>query len=241
MDLKFPHHECEIAQGKACNGHAPVRYWMHGNMLTLNGKKMAKSTGNSINPYELVSGENDFMEKGFPPSVVRFFMMQAHYRSTLDFTSDALLAAEKGYDRLMEAYAQLDRLTAGPSSSVQVSELIEKCYAAMNDDFNTPILIAHLFDAVKFINSCLAGSATISAEDLHILHSEMKAFVEDVLGLEGQKEQGHDKLSPVMDLVLELRQEARERKDWPTSDKIRDGLSAAGITVKDGKEGTTWS
>lgn len=241
MDLKFPHHECEIAQGTACNGHAPVRYWMHGNMLTLNGKKMAKSTGNSINPWELFSGENDFMEKGFSPSVVRFFMMQAHYRSTLDFTSDALLAAEKGFERLMEAYGQLDKLQAGSSSSLSVAELIDRCYAAMNDDFNTPILIAHLFDAVKFINSCLAGTATISEAELKMLRTAMRGFVEDILGLEIQQEQGSDKLRPVMDLVLDLRQEARERKDWTTSDKIRDGLSAAGITVKDGKEGTSWS
>lgn len=241
MDLKFPHHECEIAQGTASNGVSPVRYWMHGNMLTLNGKKMSKSTGNSILPHELFSGENDFMEKPFDPMVVRFFMMQAHYRSTLDFTSEALAAAEKGYERLMEAMKVLDGLKTGGSSSQNVQEIVDGFYAAMSDDFNAPILVANLFEAVKYINSVNDGKLQITAEDLALLKGEMEAFVYDVLGLQSTGSGGDDKLNPVMDLVLDLRQEARANKDWGTSDKIRDGLAAAGITVKDGKEGTSWS
>lgn len=241
MDLKFPHHECEIAQGTACAGRNPVRYWMHGNMLTLNGKKMSKSTGNSILPDELFSGNNDFMEKAFDANVVRFFMMQAHYRSTLDFTSEALVAAEKGFDRLMEAMNRMDEIQAQTSSSIDVPALVEQFYAAMNDDFNAPILVANLFEAVKLINGALHGSANISKEDLALLKTEMRAFVEDVLGLTRIGKAADDKLSPVMDLVLDLRQEARDRKDWGTSDKIREALSAAGIVVKDAKDGTTWS
>ncbi|MGB0915055.1 MAG: DALR domain-containing protein, partial [Crocinitomicaceae bacterium] len=241
MDLKFPHHECEIAQGTASNGKTPVQYWMHGNMLTLNGKKMSKSTGNSILPHELFSGENNFMEKPFDPMVVRFFMMQAHYRSTLDFTSEALAAAEKGYIRLSEAMTTLQNLKPSGESSVDVTEMINSFYNAMNDDFNAPILVANLFEAVKYINSVNDGKATISKSDLTSLKSEMNAFVENVLGLEQSVAGGEDKLSPVMDLVLDLRQEARANKDWTTSDKIRDGLANAGITVKDAKEGTTWN
>ena len=241
MDLKFPHHECEIAQGTASNGKAPVRYWMHGNMLTLNGKKMSKSTGNSVLPDELFSGENDLLEKGYDPMTVRFFMMQAHYRSTLDFTSDALSAAEKGYTRLVEAMEVLENLKGSNESSQNVGELISKFYQAMDDDFNTPILVAHIFDAVKFINSVNDGKATISSEDLTTLQTEMKGFVVDVLGLKQSTSQGETRLKPVMDLVLDLRSEARSTKDWGTSDKIRDGLAAAGIVVKDGKEGTSWN
>lgn len=241
MDLKFPHHECEIAQGTACTGVAPVNYWMHGNMLTLNGKKMSKSTGNSLLPHELFSGENELLEKAFEPMVVRFFMMQAHYRSTLDFTSEALIAAEKGYNRLMEAIALLDKLKTGSQSSIDVKALVDSFYAAMNDDFNAPILVANLFEAAKFINSVNDGNATITPTDLELLSKEIHGFVEEVLGIAAQSVAGESRLAPVMDLVLDLRQEARANKDWGTSDKIRDGLAAAGITVKDAKEGTSWS
>ncbi len=241
MDLKFPHHECEIAQGTISNGVAPVNYWMHGNMLTLNGQKMSKSTGNSILPGELFSGDNTFMEKAFDPMVVRFFMMQAHYRSPLDFTSDALLAAEKGYERLTEAMKTLESLIGSNESTVDIGALIEQCYAAMNDDFNAPILVAQLFEAVKVINAVRDGSQSLTKADIALLQTEMNAFVVDVLGLKAAKQGGDDKLAPVMDLVLELRQQARENKDWGTSDKIRDGLAAAGITVKDSKEGSTWN
>lgn len=241
MDLKFPHHECEIAQGTASSGKSPVNYWMHGNMLTLNGKKMSKSTGNSLLPHELFSGENELLEKAYSPMVVRFFMMQAHYGSTLDFTSDALNAAEKGYDRLMDAIGKLDNLTPAKESSVDVNALIDNFYAAMNDDFNAPILVANLFEAVKYINTVNDGNGSISADDLKSLQTEMHAFVEDVLGLAPASGEGETRLAPVMDLILDLRQQARANKDWPTSDKIRDGLAAAGITVKDAKEGTSWN
>lgn len=241
MDLKFPHHECEIAQGTASCGHAPVKYWMHGNMLTLNGKKMSKSTGNSLLPVELFSGENDLLDKAYDPMVVRFFMMQAHYGSTLDFTSEALSAAEKGYQRLMEAMKALTSIESGGESSVDVSKLVSSFYEAMNDDFNAPILVANLFEATKYINSIKDKKATISASDLSLLKKEMEAFVFNVLGLQNTSSSDSSRLEPVMDLVLELRQEAREKKDWGTSDKIRDGLAAAGIVVKDSKEGTSWS
>ena len=240
MDLKFPHHECEIAQGTSANGVSPVSYWMHGNMLTLNGKKMSKSTGNSILPEELFTGENDFMEKAFDPMVVRFFMMQAHYRSTLDFTSEALLAAEKGFNKLMDALSSLSKLEVKKESSIDVQALINSFYTAMNDDFNAPILVANLFEAVKFINSVKDNKATISQEDLALLQKEMNGFIVDVLGISPMQVSGDDKLTPVMDLVLDLRQEARTNKDWTTSDKIRDGLAAAGIVVKDSKEGSSW-
>ena len=241
MDLKFPHHECEIAQGTSANGQSPVRYWMHGNMLTLNGKKMSKSTGNSILPEELFSGDNDFMEKSFDPMVVRFFMMQAHYRSTLDFTSEALIAAEKGFNKLMEALSTIEKLKASDSSSIDVDSLIESFFSAMNDDFNAPILVANLFEAVKFVNSVKDGKATITKSDLENLTKAMNNFIVDVLGISAQQSSTDDKLSPVMDLVLDLRHEARTNKDWGTSDKIRDGLAAAGIVVKDEKEGTSWN
>jgi cysteinyl-tRNA synthetase len=210
-------------------------------MLTLNGQKMSKSTGNSILPHELFSGENTVMQKSFDPMVVRFFMMQAHYRSTLDFTSDAISAAEKGYLRLTEAMKTLEILKSSSASSVNVEELVESFYSAMNDDFNAPILVANLFESVKFINSVHDGKATITAADQQLLQLEMSAFVVDVLGLAQSTSGDEDKLSPVMDLVLDLRQEARANKDWTTSDKIRDGLANAGITVKDAKDGTTWN
>lgn len=241
MDLKFPHHECEIAQGCASTGKPPVNYWMHGNMLTMNGRKMSKSTGNTVLPKEMFSGENDQLDKAYDPMVVRFFTTQAHYRSTLDFTSEALSAAEKGFERLMDAIEALHSLPVSDASSVSVTEMIDGFYAAMNDDFNAPILVANLFETVKFINSVKDGKATISAGDLKALTKEIKSFVFDVLGLKPAVKVTDSKLAPVMDLVLDLRQQARSNKDWATSDQIRDGLAAAGIVVKDTKEGTTWN
>ena len=241
MDLKFPHHECEIAQGTASSGKSPVKYWMHGNMLTLNGKKMSKSTGNSLLPEELFTGNNELLDKAYSPMVVRFFMMQAHYRSTLDFTSEALSAAEKGYSRLMEAVGLLDKIEGGEKSDVDVNEIVSSFYQAMNDDFNAPILVANLFEASKLINSVNDGKLSISNSDLILLRKEMKAFVYDVIGLQTSSGDETTRLNPVMDLILDLRHDARDKKDWGTSDKIRDGLAAAGITVKDSKDGTTWN
>lgn len=243
MDLKFPHHECEIAQSEAFCSKTPVNYWMHANMLTLNGQKMAKSTGNNILPNEIFSGENTVLAKPFSPTVTKFFMYQAHYRSILDFSSDALEAAEKGYNRLMEAVNQLDKLPTGNKTSMNISVWKQSCYDAMNDDFNSPILIAHLFEAAKFINSVKDGKSSITTEDLNTLKTTLHAFVFDVLGLqeEAAGNQNTGKLSGAVELLIQLRNEARAKKDFATSDKIRDELAAIGIQLKDGKEGTTFS
>ncbi|WP_124980258.1 cysteine--tRNA ligase [Nonlabens xiamenensis] len=244
MDLKFPHHECEIAQGEAAHGHSPVNYWMHANMLTLNGQKMSKSTGNSILPQELFTGENDFMEKAFAPSVVRFFMMQAHYGSILDFSNEAILAAEKGFNRLTEAIKIMDQLSPVDRSSVDIASWKSSCYAAMNDDFNTPILIAELFNAVKYIHAIKEGTEQISTQDLKEFKTCMQAFYTDVLGLKNDQDattQDGKPLDGAMKLIIELRAQARANKDWATSDKIRDELAAAGIQLKDGAEGTSYS
>ena len=242
MDLKFPHHECEIAQAKASTNQNPVKYWMHGNMLTLNGKKMAKSTGNNILPSEIISGNNTILKKPFHATVARFFMLQAHYRSILDFSSDALEAAEKGYLRLMTAIGDIDKLNTSLSSSINVKVWKQLCYDAMNDDFNTPILIAHLFEGVKYINQLKENKETISEIDLQEFKSVMNAFVFDVLGLENTSVQNNsDKLSGVVELLIAMRNEARAKKDWALSDKIRDELLALDIQLKDGKEGTTFS
>lgn len=243
MDLKFPHHECEIAQAEASNGHSPVRYWLHANMLTMNGKKMAKSTGNNILPGEIFSGENKILSKAFSPSVVRFFMMQAHYTSILDLSNDALLASEKGYNRLMDALDNLDNLETGKSSDFNVESWLQDCYDAMNDDFNTPILIAKMFDAVKHINLVKEGNESINAADKSSLQAALNRFIFDVLGLENKVEAGtdSDKLSGVVELLIQLRKDARDNKDFATSDKIRDQLAEMGIHLKDGKEGTTFS
>ncbi|MBD0850848.1 cysteine--tRNA ligase [Maribacter arenosus] len=243
MDLKFPHHECEIAQAEASNGHSPVNYWLHANMLTMNGQKMAKSTGNNILPGEIFSGDNKVLSKPFSPSVVRFFMMQAHYTSILDLSNDALLASEKGFYRLMDAIDNLKDLKTNKLSDFNVSEWRQKCYDAMNDDFNTPILIAHLFEAVKHINLIKEDKEKITTTDKELLQQTMNDFVFEVLGLEQKTERNQDsnKLQGVVELLIQLRNEARSNKDFATSDKIRDQLAALGIQLKDGKEGTTFS
>ena len=243
MDLKFPHHECEIAQNEACTGHTPVNYWMHANMLTLNGKKMAKSTGNNILPREILTGENDNLTKAYSPSVARFFMLQAHYRSNLDFTNDAIFAAEKGFYRLMEAVDGLKEIVANTKSNLDIPSWKQNCYDAMNDDFNSPILIAQLFEGVRFINLLKEGSASISSVDLKILKSAMHSFVFDVLGLKDEKAIGNnnEKLEGVVHVLIGMRNEARANKDFALSDQIRDQLIALGIQLKDGKEGTTFS
>ena len=243
MDLKFPHHECEIAQNQACTGHTPVNYWMHANMLTLNGKKMAKSTGNNILPREILTGENPILSKAFSPSVARFFMLQAHYRSNLDFTNDAILAAEKGFYRLMEALDGLAAITPSSTSTLDISGWKQNCYDAMNDDFNSPILIAQLFEGVRFINLLKDNAATLTAGDLKILQTSMHSFVFDVLGLKDEKIVGNnnEKLEGVVNMLINMRLEARANKDFALSDQIRDQLIALGIQLKDGKEGTTFS
>lgn len=246
MDLKFPHHECEIAQGKAASGKDPVNYWMHANMLTLNGKKMAKSTGNYILPNEMFTGDNDILSKAYLPSVVRFSMLQANYRSILDFSDEALLASEKGYFKLMTAINMLDSLPTSNTSSVDVETWKNSCYTAMNDDFNSPVLIAKLFDAVKLINTVNDNKDTITKEDLSILKETLNAFVVDVLGLENANsntatDYSSDKLSGTLELLIQLRAEARANKDFATSDKIRDALAELDIELKDGKDGTVFN
>jgi cysteinyl-tRNA synthetase len=244
MDLKFPHHECEIAQAEAGNHVSPVNYWMHTNMLTLNGKKMAKSTGNNILPDELFTGDNEILSKAFAPTVAKFFMFQAHYRSILDFSNDALEASEKGFYRLMDAYRFLSEIQAGNKSSINVAEWRQSCYDAMNDDFNSPILIAQLFEGAKYISAMKEGDASITKNDLEVLKKTMHDFLFDVLGLvDHSSEVGDDnnKLTGAIDLLIELRNKARANKDFATSDKIRDQLLEVGIQLKDGKDGTTYS
>ncbi|PWA05881.1 cysteine--tRNA ligase [Flavobacterium psychrotolerans] len=243
MDLKFPHHECEIAQNEACTGQTPVNYWMHANMLTLNGKKMAKSTGNNILPREIITGGSDFLSKAFSPSVARFFMMQAHYRSILDFSDDAIVAAEKGYNRLMEAMQNLKELTASSTSTLDIISWKKECYEAMNDDFNSPILIAQLFEGVRFVNLLKDNSATLTATDLAELAKTMQAFVFDVLALEDGKTSNDSnvKLEGVVEMLIEMRKQARSNKDFAMSDQIRDQLVNLGIQLKDGKDGTTFT
>jgi len=243
MDLKFPHHECEIAQNQACTGHTPVNYWMHANMLTLNGKKMAKSTGNNILPGEILSGDNTILSKPFSASVTRFFMLQAHYRSVLDFSDDAIVAAEKGFNRLMESVSTLKEISGQATSSLDSFKWKQDCYAAMNDDFNTPILIAQLFEGVRFINLMKEGTATLTATDLADFKTTFEAFIFDVLGLESNKTNAEStvKVEGLVHILIEIRNLARANKDFALSDVIRDQLTELGIQLKDGKEGTSFT
>ena len=243
MDLKFPHHEAEIAQAEVSYGNSPVRYWLHTNMLTLNGKKMAKSTGNNILPNEIFSGQNDILSKAYSPSAVRFFMMQAHYSSILDLSDDALSASEKGYMKLMEAMNQLASLPTANTTDFDIASWKQECYKAMNDDFNTPVLIAQLFEAVRQTNLIHDGQASITREDKDELIHSMSVFVYEILGLENNQDMGQDRdtLSGLVDLLIEIRNSARANKDFATSDKIRDDLANLGVQLKDGKEGTSFS
>lgn len=242
MDLKFPHHECEIAQGKACNDAAPVNYWMHANMLTMNSQRMSKSTGNYILPMQLVTGENDFFEKPFHPSIVRFCFLQAHYRSVLDISNDAMIASEKGFIRLMEAVKVLNSVTPDDEkqSGFSLGEWKTKAYDALNDDFNSPVLIAHLFEAVKYIFALNDGKETISTKDLEELRSTLNAFIFDVLGLQTIEENNNEKLDQTLKVLIELRNQARKSKNFELSDQIRDKLLAEGIELKDGRDGTSY-
>ena len=246
MDLKFPHHECEIAQAESMTNQAPVNYWLHANMLTLNGQKMAKSTGNNILPDAMFSGDNDIFTKAFTPSVVRFFLLQAHYRSIVDLSEDALLASEKGFIRLQEGMQTLKQLPSSEATSGFDFDAWEtKCYAAMNDDFNSPILIAQLFDAVRFINAVKNETATISLEDQDKLSHKMHEFVEDIMGilLDGSENQSavSTALEGTVSMLIDIRKTARDNKDFATSDRIRDELLALGVQLKDGKDGTGFS
>lgn len=242
MDLLFPHHECEIAQSKIANGKDSVRYWMHNNMITLNGQKMGKSLGNGILLDQLFSGNHPLLEKAYDPMTIRFFILQAHYRSTLDFSNEALQASEKGLARLMKAIVMLPELPVSDETTINLWEWKENCYNALNDDLNTPILIANLFDMVRLINLMSEGKEKITRLDLEILVQQFRQFTFDILGLREESESGPDSqmLPKVMEMILSLRQEAKKNKDFALSDRIRDELGKLGIVVKDKKDGADW-
>ena len=241
MDLLFPHHECEIAQNVAGDGKESVRYWMHNNMITINGQKMGKSLGNFITLEELFTGTHKVLVKAYSPMTVRFFILQAHYRSTLDFSNEALSAAEKGFERMMEAYSNIDKIQISETSSVNLAELRGKCFDALNDDLNTPILISHLFEAVRIINSAIGGSEKVSKEDITELKKLFDDFAFNVMGIVAETNSSNNQiLSDVIDLMLNERLEAKKRKDFESSDRIRNKLTELGVEIKDTKDGFEW-
>ncbi len=242
MDLMFPHHECEIAQSCAALGHDTVNYWMHNNMVTINGQKMGKSLGNFITLDEFFTGSHELLTQSYSPMTIRFFILQAHYRSTVDFSNEALIASEKGLARLMETYERLQKIQANTTSTVEINDLRNKCEIAMCDDLNTPIVISHLFDASKAINTVHDGKGTLSAADLAELKEVFHLFIEDILGLRTEVEStSNDAYKKAIDLLLNIRMQAKQNKDWATSDKIRNELTALGFTIKDTKDGFEWS
>lgn len=242
MDLQFPHHECEIAQSTAATGKESVRYWMHNNMITINGQKMARSLGNFITLDQLFSGDHPMLQQAYSPMTIRFFILQAHYRSTVDFSNEALQAAEKGYQKLMKAYSTLNKLKPSLSSAADISILIKKCYEALNDDLNSPILLSHLFDAVKLINSAADGTEKLKSADIESLKSLFRTFVFEILGLKDEDSgKGNENLTEdLMKIIIDLRQDAKNKKEWASSDKIREELKKAGIILKDLKDGAEW-
>ncbi|RYF18017.1 MAG: cysteine--tRNA ligase [Flavobacteriales bacterium] len=240
MDLAATHHTNEIAQSEACSHHQPAKYWMHTNMLTVNGTRMSKSAGNGFLPGELFTGNHPLLRKGYSPMTVKFFMLQAHYRSTLDFSNDALDASEKGFRRLMNALSLLPKLVASEQGEVEIDPIRINCENAMNDDFNSPVVIAELFEAARIINTVYDGSTKITSTELDKLKTLMNDFVVDVFGLKDE-DTSNAELNDVLDMVIALRKEAKENKDYATSDLIRVGLQNIGIQLKDSKEGTTWS
>lgn len=243
MDLQATHHTNEIAQSQACNHKAPVNYWMHTNMLTMNGVRMSKTAGNGFTPGELFSGDHPLLDKGYSPMAVRFFMMQTHYRSTLDFSNDALQASEKGFARLMASIKLLDTLKTNATSTSNIKELEQNCFNAMNDDFNSPILVANLFEGSRIINSVNDGKETITADDLALLKKIMRDFTFDVMGLKSEtSNSSSDKaLQGVMEVILEIRKDVKAKKDFAASDKLRDDLNKVNITIKDTKDGAVWN
>ncbi len=243
MDLQATHHTNEIAQSQACNHTAPVKYWMHTNMLTVNGVRMSKTAGNGFLPGELFTGNHPLLEKGYSPMAVKFFMMQTHYRSTLDFSNEALQASEKGYARLMNAIKTMDSLKTSNTSTSNISELKKNCYEAMNDDFNSPILVANLFEGARIINSVNDGKESITADDLNTLKILMHTYTFDVLGLKSEHSNTTtDKaLQGVMEIILDIRKDIKAKKEFEASDKLRDNLNKIHITIKDTKDGATWS
>jgi cysteinyl-tRNA synthetase len=242
MDLMFPHHECEIAQSTAALGKESVHYWMHNNMITINGQKMARSLGNFITLDQLFSGDHPALEKAYSPMTIRFFILQAHYRSTIDFSNEALQAAEKGFQKLMKAIESLSKLKPSDHSNVDISKLKEKCYEALDDDLNSPVLLSHLFEGVRIVNSIIDGSEKTDASGLETLKELFNTFVFEILGLKDESALiGDDKLTgELMKIIIELRQTAKINKDWSTSDKIRNELNNIGVKLKDKKDGADW-
>lgn len=247
MDLMFPHHECEIAQSMAHNGQEAVNYWMHNNMITINGKKMGKSLGNFITLDEFFSGSHPLLTQPYSPMTIRFFILQAHYRGTVDFSNEALQASEKALGRIQEGYRRLQELTPSESSTIDVKGIREKCYEALDDDMNTPVVIAHLFDALRLVNSVKDGKATATQEDIDELKSVFDTFLVDILGIRPEIVGGADNADAMkpfekaMELILDIRAKAKGAKDWTTSDLIRDRLAEAGFVIKDTKDGAEWS
>ena len=241
MDLLFPHHESEIAQSKIASGCSPVKYWIHNNMITINGKKMGKSYNNTITLREMFYGGHQVLERGYPPMTVRFFILQTHYRSTLDFSNDSLAAAEKGLQRLLNAYETLSKLVPSSTSTSNIPKLESDCFAAMNDDFNTAIVVANLFEGSRIINSVNAGTETITDKDIVHLRKIFDDFLFTILGIKQEKKDSSADSDELMKLIIDIRAEAKSKKDFTTADKIRDTLTNIGISIKDGKEGTEWS
>jgi len=240
MDLAATHHTNEIAQSEACYHKHPAKYWMHTNMLTVNGSRMSKTAGNGFMPLQLFSGEHPLLKKGYSPMTVKFFMLQAHYRSTLDFSNDALDASEKGFRRLMNSLTLLDKLVPADTGEFDIETIKQNCVKAMNDDFNSPVVIAELFEAARIINTVYDGKGNITAKELEILKQLMQEFVYDIFGLKDE-DTSNTELNAVLDMVIDIRKSAKENKDYATSDKIRIGLQDIGIQLKDSKEGTTWN
>jgi cysteinyl-tRNA synthetase len=240
MDLLFPHHEAEIAQSTAALGHESVRYWMHNNMITINGQKMGKSLNNFITLNDFFDGSHPLLEKAYSPMAIRFFILQAHYRSTLDFSNEALQAAEKGFKRLMAAMQLIPKLKPGLSSQADIKSIQQACYDAMNDDFNSPIVIAQLFEGARIINAANDGHLSLSAGDIELIHHIFNVFVSEILGLMPEQSQQIHLVDDLVQTIITLRKQARESKDFKTSDLIRDELKKIGITLKDSREGTSW-
>ena len=239
--LLFPHHESEIAQSKTVSGTSPVKYWMHNNMITINGRKMGKSYNNTITLREMFYGGNELLERPYPPMTIRFFILQTHYRSTLDFSNEALQAAEKGLQRLLNAYDTLLQLKAGDKNSFDTKSFSAACFAAMSDDFNTAIAIANLFDAARLINSVHAGTESLTAEGIAEMKKLFDDFLFNILGVKHEIKGNIQDVEGLMELIISIRGRARENKDFQTSDKIRDELAALGIVIKDTKEGVSWT
>jgi len=243
MDLLFPHHECEIAQNTAANGKPAVRYWMHNNMITVNGQKMGKSLGNFINLEEFFTGDHPLLTQAYSPMTIRFFILQSHYRSTVDFSNEALQASEKGLKRLLEAASLIDKLPTASASISDITSLRQKCFDALNDDLNSPVLIAHLFEAARIVNSVSGGKETLTETDKAELKSIFDDFFFNILGIKDESasdDANYAAFAKAVDMLLDMRLEAKRNKDWATSDKIRNELTALGFEIKDTKEGFEW-